>query len=61
MQTNTHTHTHTAFSYRRVEAQVTDVTGDDLFLLEWLRDAKRVVDHRLLHRVHLQDRQETRG
>lgn len=35
----------------RVEAQVTDVTGDDGFLLGW-RHAKGVVDHCLLHWVH---------
>jgi len=35
-----------------VEAQVTDVAGDDGFLLGWSH-AKGVVDHRLLHWVHL--------
>lgn len=30
-----------------------NVAGDNLFLLEGLRDAERVVDHRLLDRVHL--------
>lgn len=41
------------FSYRRVKAQVANVAGDNLFLLEGLRDAERVVDHRLLDGVHL--------
>lgn len=39
-------------TYSGVEAQVTDVTGDDGFLLGW-RHAEGVVDHRLLHRIHL--------
>lgn len=30
-----------------------NVAGYDLFLLQGLRDTKRVVDHRLLYRVHL--------
>lgn len=32
-----------------------NVAGDDLFLLEGLRDTERVVDHRLLDRVHLRE------
>lgn len=39
-------------TYSGVEAQVTDVTGDDGFLLGW-GHSKGVVDHCLLHRVHL--------
>lgn len=34
-----------------------DVAGDDLLLLEGLRDSERVVDHRLLDWVHLGDEQ----
>lgn len=41
-------------TYRRVEAQVADVAGDELLLLERGRHAKSVADHRLLHRVHLE-------
>lgn len=42
--------------YRGVKAQVANVAGDDLLLLEGLRDAKSVIDHRLLHRVHLKEK-----
>lgn len=34
-----------------------NVAGDDLFLLEGLRDTERVVDHRLLDGIHLRDGQ----
>lgn len=47
---------------RRVKAQVANVAGDNLFLLEWLRDAKSVVDHGLLDRVHrIKVREEAKG
>lgn len=39
-------------TYSGVEAQVTDVTRDDGFLLG-RSDAKSVVDHCLLHWIHL--------
>lgn len=41
-------------AYRRVEAQVADVAGDELLLLERGGHAEGVADHRLLHRVHLE-------
>lgn len=41
-------------TYGRVEAQVADVAGDELLLLERGRHAEGVADHRLLHRVHLE-------
>lgn len=41
-------------TYRRVEAQVADVAGDELLLLERGGHPKGVADHGLLHRVHLQ-------
>lgn len=45
-------------TYSGVEAQVTDVTGDDGFLLG-RSHAKGVVDHCLLHRVHLRGETHT--
>lgn len=46
-----------------VEAQVTDVTGDDGFLLGWSY-TKGVIDHCLLHRIHrveIGEKAERRG
>lgn len=46
-------------TYSGVEAQVTDVTGDDGFL--FVRGhAERVADHRLLHWVHLRGERQTK-
>lgn len=45
-------------TYIRVEPKLTDVTGDDLFLLGYHGNAKGVVDDSLLHRVHLQQTQQ---
>ncbi len=45
-------------TYGGVEAQVTDVTGDDGFLLGWSH-AEGVVDHCLLHGVHLRGKTDT--
>lgn len=42
--------------HRRVKPEVANVAGDDLFLLEGLRNTECVVDHRLLDRVHLRDK-----
>lgn len=39
--------------YLRVEADLADVTGDDRSLGFDQRNSKSVVDHGLLHRVHL--------
>lgn len=36
----------------RVEPQLADSTGDDLFLFRYHGNAKGVVDDSLLHRVH---------
>lgn len=47
-----------SISYRRVEAQVANVAGDNLFFLERLRDTKCVVDHCLLDGVHLRVRKK---
>lgn len=47
---------HWSISYRWVKAQVANVAGDNLFFLEGLRDTKCVVDHCLLDRIHLRDR-----
>lgn len=43
-----------------VEAQVTDVTGNDGFLLGRWSHAKGVVDHGLLHWVHLRTQMHIR-
>lgn len=46
-------------AYRRVEAQVADVAGDELLLLQRGGHAEGVADHRLLHRVHLEGEEGT--
>lgn len=45
-----------ALTDRGVEPQVADVTGDNGFLLQRLRNPEGVVDNGLLNRVHLRGR-----
>lgn len=55
LNTEAHERNSSQHTYIRVESQLTDVTGDDLFLLGHHGNAKGVVDDGLLHRVHLQE------
>lgn len=48
-------HAHIQHTNRGIKAQVADIAWDDLFFLQGLRNTKRVVYHRLLHRVHLRE------